>query len=173
LPDLEWMTRFPTLTTSSGPALSPMCATFPLIVACPVAISSSISRREPSPAWASNFCNFCVSGPDSRRSFRPSITGVFFLPDVIVSADPGGLDDCAGLADWSVLRAGGDRNDAGVPSARRRGDFCDLADLDCIAALLNRRDLAFIRTSLSALAPTRAGKRPCQPKAVLTLPGDE
>jgi hypothetical protein len=48
-----------------------------------------------------------------------------------------------------------------------------LADLDCIAALLNRRDLAFIRTSLSALAPTRAGKRPCQPKAVLAFPGDE
>jgi hypothetical protein len=54
------------------------------------------------------------------------------------------LGDCAGLADCAVLRGGGDWNDAGVPSARRKGDFCDLADLDCIAALLDRRDLAFI-----------------------------
>ena len=75
------------------------------------------------------------------------IAGVFFLPDLSVSAGPVNLVDCA---DWAVLGAGRIRGDAGGTNGGRRGDLGDFApldglvDLDGVAALLDCCDLAFI-----------------------------
>ena len=81
------------------------------------------------------------------------IAGVFFLPDLGVSAGPVNLVDWVDwvdCADWAVLGAGRTRGDAGGTNGGRRGDLGDFApldglvDLDGVAALLDCCDLAFI-----------------------------
>ena len=78
------------------------------------------------------------------------IAGVFFLPDLSVSAGPVNLVDWVDCADWAVLGAGRIRGDAGGTNGGRRGDLGDFApldgliDLDGVAALLDCCDLAFI-----------------------------
>src|SRR5262245_48355503 len=59
-----------TRTASPGLALSPSLATSPFTVTRPAAIQPSISRREPRPAAASNFCS---------RSAVGASGGLFFL----------------------------------------------------------------------------------------------
>src|SRR6185312_11483873 len=71
-------------TISAGPARSPTCATFPLMVAWPAEISSSISRREPNPACASNLCNFCVAA-GAERELTPA---AIFAEAALVPGDP-------------------------------------------------------------------------------------
>src|SRR5690606_37770382 len=51
-----------TLNTSSGSTRSPRVATLPFTETRPSAIQTSSSRREPSPARASTFCNFSLIG---------------------------------------------------------------------------------------------------------------
>src|SRR5687767_11543727 len=59
-------TGFPSTTIESdGPARSPSLASWPLTVTRPAAIQVSISRREPSPAAASSFCNRSAVGAGS------------------------------------------------------------------------------------------------------------